>query len=313
MRKTRIEESRHAARHFLRQRPSSEAHARQMHCMVVRTVLTSERVWQMLNGDCPAGQMDKPDLTTELFRDFRLSNPLMIASSHLTSSEAALRNLARIGPSAITLKTTSTVVGGTGKGGRLKVNVLDVDQNVVGLYSDGTKDVEFLNSDATSELVSQARALLPATLLGVSILLHPSENYEKLAQELPPYDYAEFNLKYSLRADADASERSYLERARQQWESVKGELGKFIKAFGTTPILVKLPRELDSFIPSQEWALLWRTLHEANVNGARIGILAANTLRCRIAPMFHDANVKGKFFSELSQGVLCGPALFLNT
>jgi hypothetical protein len=29
--------------------------------------------------------------------------------------------------------------------------------------------------------------------------------------------------------------------------------------------------------------------------------------------MFHDANVKGKFFSELSQGVLCGPALFLNT
>src|ERR1035437_3177197 len=54
-------------------------------------------------------------------------------------------------------------------------------------------------------------------------------------------------------------------------------------------------------------------MYDANTRGARIGILAANTLRCRIAPMFHDANVKGKFFSELSQGALCGPALFLNT
>jgi dihydroorotate dehydrogenase len=257
--------------------------------------------------------MDKPDLTTQLFRDFRLINPLMIASSHLTSNEAALRNLARIGPSAITLKTTSTVVGGTGKGGRLKVSVFDVDQNVVGLYSDGTKDVEFLNLDATKELIAQAKELLPATLLGISILLHPNENYETLAQELPPCDYAEFNLKYSLRTDVDASERSYIERARQQWESVKRELERFIKAFGKTPILVKLPRELDSFIPSQEWSLLWRTLYDANVSGARIGILVANTLRCRIAPMFHDANFKGRFFSELSQGVLCGPALFLNT
>src|SRR5260370_9772401 len=105
--------------------------------------------------------MGKPDLTTELFNDFRLSNPLMIASSHLTSSEAALHNLARIGPSAITLKTTSTVIGGSGKGGRLKVNVFDVDQNVVGLYSDGAKDVEFLNLAATRELVSIAREILP--------------------------------------------------------------------------------------------------------------------------------------------------------
>jgi len=93
--------------------------------------------------------MNHPDLTTQLFTGLLLTNPIMIASSHLTSSEAALRNLARIQPSAITLKTTSTVVGGTGKGGRLKVSVFDIDQNVVGLYSDGAKNVEFLNLPAT--------------------------------------------------------------------------------------------------------------------------------------------------------------------
>ena len=146
-----------------------------------------------------------------------------------------------------------------------------------------------------------------------SLCVMIAEDYEKLARELLPCDYVEFNLKYSLRPDVNAQDTSYLDRAREQWRSIKEELGKFIKAFGKIPILVKIPRELDAFIPSKEWFDFWRTLQEANLKGARLGILAANTLRCRIAPMFHEENARGRFYSELSQGILCGPALFLNT
>jgi dihydroorotate dehydrogenase len=157
------------------------------------------------------------DLSLDLLPGLRLSNPLMIASSHLTATEAALRNLARVRPSAVTLKTTSTVVGGDGKGRRLLVNVFDMEQDTIGIYSDGPKDLEFLDLAATKGLLTVAKELFGETPVGISVLQNKDENYEALAGEVASCNYVEFNLKYSLRPDPGSPNASYLERAQEQW------------------------------------------------------------------------------------------------
>jgi len=112
---------------------------------------------------------EKPNLQVEILPSFAIRNPLMIASSHLTANTNALRQLARVRPSAITLKSTSSIVGGTGEGERFYARVLGIDGEVSGIYTDGKKTTEFLNVEATRSLLKSARELLPETTIGLGL------------------------------------------------------------------------------------------------------------------------------------------------
>jgi hypothetical protein len=99
----------------------------------------------------------------------------------------------------------------------------------------------------------------------------------------------------------------------RMWVTIKKEVQRFIAAFTRKPLLIKLPRELGVFVPSAEWFEFLHILKETNADGMRVGIIAANSQRCRVAPMFHENTHRGDFFGELAEGVLCGPALFFDT
>jgi dihydroorotate dehydrogenase len=142
------------------------------------------------------------DLSCEFLPGFKLSNPLMIASSHLTASENAFKHLSRVRPSAVTVKTTSTRSGGTGSGQRRRTEVRDFDRKTIGIYTDGPRSFEFWNLDATARHLALARERLPESLIGLSVLQEAGDySYDELARQVAEtaFDYVEFNLKIHVR------------------------------------------------------------------------------------------------------------------
>src|SRR4051812_29317758 len=97
--------------------------------------------------------MSMTDLSVEILPGFRLSDPLMIASSHWTSTENSFRRLAEMGPSAVTLKTTSSAKGGDGKEAmgsrRDKRSLEDSYGHTFAYYSDGPPTVELWDLPTT--------------------------------------------------------------------------------------------------------------------------------------------------------------------
>jgi hypothetical protein len=70
----------------------------------------------------------RPDLRVELLPNLSVRDPFMVASSHWTGTENALRQLVPFRPAAVTIKTTSEKSGGNGYGRRYQPRYAEIVQ-----------------------------------------------------------------------------------------------------------------------------------------------------------------------------------------
>ncbi len=240
------------------------------------------------------------DLAVDILPGLTLSDPFMVSSSHWTANERAFRALAPFTPSSLTLKTTSERLGGSGTPVLARRDMRYLEDSFgrsFARYTDGPKTQELLDTATTACLVQQAVKWLPGTKIGLSIL--SGEDYSRLAKSLPVGDcsYVELNLKYQFRGvDFRALDKPTNELAM--------ELDGFFAAFGRTPTLIKLPRELTAIISGVD---LTEVFHQVADRGA--GVIVANSMRVTVPP----SRVSGKDVRELSSGVVVGEYLILDT
>ncbi|MHC4090936.1 MAG: beta/alpha barrel domain-containing protein [Planctomycetota bacterium] len=241
---------------------------------------------------------DRELLSVEVLPGLTLRDPFMIASSHWTASKQSLSSLAPFRPSALTLKTTSQRHGGDGKsyiGDRVRAKLRDSRQSEFASFTDGPKTLELLDVPSTLLLTNDAKALLPSTAVGLSVL--QGEDYSAIASDLlrDDYKYVELNMKYTLRG-VD------LDRVSQSLGELGDDLRLFLSAFESRPIFVKLSREFTHLMRLR----CARPIFEL-IEARGCGVIIANSLRLTVAPSRADDN------AELAGGVVVGEHLFLDT
>jgi len=237
------------------------------------------------------------DLSVNILSGLQLRDPFMIASSHWTSDEKAFRQLASVRPSAITLKTTSDLMGGDGRGRRDKHRLNDSFGNPFATYTDGPRTVELWDVATTYEMTRIAQRSLTDCVLGLSIL--QEEDYESVSKQLnlASYGYIELNCKYTFR------KRSLQSLLTEELEHIHRDIKKFLDIFlNNLPVLVKLPREIAPLLDTPEFQRILATINEA-----KAGLIVANSRRIRVPP----SRTTGT--KELATGVVVGEYLFLET
>lgn len=238
-------------------------------------------------------------LSVNVLPGLELSDPLMIASSHWTGTENALKRLAAVKPSAVTLKTTAPSKGGDGKTSlseRKRTSLCDSEGNEFASFTDGPPTLELLDIAATLALTRAAKQLLPDSALGLSVL--QGEDYSDVARSLPLGDYAyvELNLKYTFR-------KIRLESLSDFLKTFLADLDSFLVAFSQLPILVKLSRETCHFAKLADFRAFFERLDSAHA-----GMVVANSLRIRVPPSRTPSET-----GELQSGVVVGEHLYLDT
>jgi dihydroorotate dehydrogenase len=231
-----------------------------------------------------------------LMKGLVLKDPFMIASSHWTSSVQVFRQLALIKPSAITLKTTSEIKGEDGERGsgkREKRQLVDHSQHLFAAFTDGPPTLEFWDTTTTYRMTSEARKILPETILGLSVL--EGENYQSICESLDMsmYGYVELNWKYTFR-----------NLSSDGLAHVVNDLRNFHAAFSTHPTIIKLPREALPLLSDPQFQELLTQLR-----GTGSALLIANSKRLRVPP----SRVSGVGPKELISGVVHGEYLFMET
>ncbi len=226
-----------------------------------------------------------------------LRDPFMIASSHLTESENALKQFAPYEPSALTLKTTSSL-GGDGRSGlssRIKVLIKDAYGRDAATFTDGPKSLELLDVPTTVALTRTAERILPTTAIGLSVLF--GEDYASLAQSLRPQDYrfVELNLKYAFREIAPNVLGTLISDYLEDFD-------RFVDAYGSRPLLVKLSREATQLLRFADFRPLLQRVRKVGA-----ALVVANSLRT-VVPRSRTEKK-----NELSSGVIVGEHLFLDT
>ena len=236
----------------------------------------------------------------ELINGLTLEDPFMIASSHWTANEAAFRHIAKVAPSAITLKTTSETHGGEGieKSGlkRNKQRLYDSFNNNLATFTDGPKTLELWDIVTTYKMTKIAKSTLPGNCkIGLSIL--QGEDYLRISKslDLTLYDYIELNFKFSFRPIEKFLEGSLTE--------IKTDLETFLSTFSPKPLLIKLSRETSLLIGTKK---LKELINIINAHGA--GLIVANSKKCLVPPSL----TRGQEPNELD-GVVVGEHLFLDT
>ena len=240
------------------------------------------------------------DMTIEIIPGLILRDPFMISPSHWTATEKSLSKISPFCPSALTLKTTSIVKGGSGNAdiGRRRKSLLEDSQgNRFATYTDGPATLELLHPAATYSLTCSAQRLLPKTKIGLSVL--QGEDYKALAKTLRSenYSYVELNLKYSFRDVQLPLLRDFL-------NDLKRDIELFLKAFGSLPVLIKLPREATALLSLADFQQIFSLISKAQG-----GIIIANSLKTVVPPSRSSLPT----LSELKDGVIVGEHLFLNT
>ncbi|MCB8978723.1 MAG: nitronate monooxygenase [Ardenticatenaceae bacterium] len=231
-------------------------------------------------------------------KDFTLSSPLWVASSHFTGNQAAIRHWVTQSPSAITLKTTSEKLGGDGRSGHRTLQPIDSDS----FYCDGPKSLELLNLEATKKLLAFAKNMLPNSKIGISILL--GEDYKKCDCEISPFnpDFVELNLKYSFRTHVADCE-PILEQIAEKTLFIQSEVDKFLAIFKDKPVFIKLTREIPWLGSTTEMHSIVKSLH----NHGNAGLIVANTAKHIIPPTMAGSSY------ALENGILAGSKLFEKT
>ncbi len=240
------------------------------------------------------------NLTTEPIPGLNFKDPFMISSCHWTATENSLRSLVPFQPSALTLKTTSKVRGGSGGpdiGRRRKCKLEDSRGNNFASYTNGPATLELLDAAATHSLTCCARELLPESKVGLSVL--QGEDYKGLAATLPPqnYAYVELNLKYSLR-------QLQVAELKTVCTDLQSDIKLFLEAFGSLPTFVKLPREATALLGLYDFQQIFSTIAEA-----KGGLIVANSRKAVVPPSRSSLPT----LAELTQGVIVGEHLFLDT
>lgn len=236
----------------------------------------------------------------EVVKGLKLSDPFMIASSHWTSNETYFRQLAKVEPSAVTLKTTSERIGGDGleRSGkkRNKQRIYDSFNNAFATFCDGPKPLEFWDIVTTYRMTSAAKTILPPECkVGLSVL--QKEDYKSISQKLDmqSYDYIELNYKFSFRPLSKFIEDGL--------EELISDLNIFFETFSKLPVLVKLARETAPLIGTSKFQQIIDIVNEAEA-----GLIVANSRKCFVPPsLIHGRNLK-----ELD-GVIVGEHLFIDT
>lgn len=217
------------------------------------------------------------NLKTELFSDFILRTPIGISSSHFTGNEKALAFIVKQKPTYLTIKSTSQLLGGQGKGKREFRNLERIGIPCA-VYSYGPYELELLDLSRTLELVRFVRSLDQTIILGSSIL--HIENFETLlpAIEDMGVDYFEINFKYFARLQNN----SYFDEPHSAIDDSVDKFGKVIQQVIThtnLPVLIKLPRDAP-------WLFTKNFLEKLNnmASGQKIGLIIANSHRFFIPP-----------------------------
>jgi len=245
------------------------------------------------------------NLKFNLFSDFEIRNPFWVASSHLTDSVKAISAFKPYNPSILTLKTTSEILSNQTSDKRRLFETLQSDY---ALYCEGTKSKEFLDLEKTKQILEYCNQELPNTKIGVSVLL--GEDYDHIQEELNGYDFVELNLKYSARIEKDHRNQSFSDYHKNKYSEICREVIKFSDAFNHSTQFIKVTRELPWLTPCKEWFDFIDILSERENN---IGLIIANTRKIRIPGTLLEIDLFKKTPTELSEGVLVGSPLFLET
>lgn len=240
------------------------------------------------------------NLQSQVLTSLSLDDPLMIASSHWTSTDTAFRQLASVRPAAITLKTTSQKTGGDGQPGkgkaRKKLRLRNPFGSAFAYYTDGPKDLEHWNLEATVRMTGAAREQLPGAAIGLSILAGEDYGLMKESLQTESYRYVELNWKYTFRDTQVDPEKLF--------EDVRTDVEAFFDTFAPLPVLVKLSRESLQHLRTEGFQRVLALIEERGG-----GLIVANTLKARVPP----SRVPQHDPAELNQGVIFGEHLFLDT
>jgi dihydroorotate dehydrogenase len=249
--------------------------------------------------------MAKIDLSVNIGGFLDLAEPLWIASAHYSTSKQSVSAWKREGivPAAFTLKTSKRLVEAEEKKTVRYPTNPSLPRFGRSFYCDGPKQLEFLTYEATADLLKHAQAELPETKVGTSILSDAAENYAELAAMCADAEFCELNLKYGFRSKAGAPDH-VIDAAKQRFEAILAEVGKFTEAFAGKPIFVKLPREMAWLAGSVELATLLDALHAHG----KAGLIVANSRRMNVPEFIADGAEW-----RLENGVMCGEHLLDET
>lgn len=242
-------------------------------------------------------------MKVRLNNGLELIDPFIIASSHLTATKQAFKNLSVISPSAITIKTISKKYGGEShdkKEDRTLKAVKNWNGNYIGLYADGPKKTELLGPGLAHDMINDAKEILPRSKIGISIL--QDEEYEDIKASLAKgckYDYVELNLKYSLRLDEDGKKD-----IARIIDEINNDCENFCKVFHEYPKFIKFSREMEVFLNELACSSFFKTIEDH-----KVVVIIANSKKCIAPPsysLFQHPN-------PLIKGVIVGDYLFLDT
>lgn len=246
--------------------------------------------------------MSETDLITKLQNGLVLANPFWIASSHL-SEPSMFKVWKDIEPAALTLKTTTKMdraePGKTTRGNRPTQDVLP--RYGRSYYCDGLKMDEFHSYDECRSQLKEAKDVLKRTKIGISVLATQSEDFGELRNIMEGTDFAELNLKYSMRVQAVPS--SYPTILAQKWKECLKLVEAFVKAFSGLPCFIKLCREL-SWLPGTDEASQFFDV--LGTHGA--GLIVANSRKADVTQFIHEGEEQ-----EFRNGVITGDTLYDET
>jgi len=264
-------------------------------------------------------------LTTTIFRDWSLRNPLWIASADFSHKGKAWHKFLEVEPDdrpgAITLKTTAP-----NKKTSLKITkkvTVDIHsvrspltpkprgQSSSSIYCDGPPEQEYLSIQETKELLAQARADFDDAAVGISVMM--GEDYSSIAASLSDYDFVELNLKYAARPNNDGRPFSFEEHQRHSLDDILANIAAFAGAFSGSTLFVKVTRELPWLRYScHEMKRLFDLLKDIRARD-RVGVIVANTRKARVPnDLIVDQNIR-LTSDGLSGGIIAGDVLYIDT
>ena len=242
------------------------------------------------------------DLSTRLTNGLTLRDPFWVASSHLTQP-SMLKIWTDIAPAALTLKTATLMdrnePGKIPGGNRPTLDVLP--RYGRSYYCDGLKTDEFHTYEECRDQLTEAKRILPDTKVGISVLATKFEKFSDLKGLTTNADFAELNLKYSMRV---AQAESYFSALSANWSSCMEIIAAFLETFSQIPVFVKIPREL-SWLPEKPEC---RELVELLAKYSNSGVIVANSRKTDIAKFIYEGEEH-----EFHGGVMTGDVLYDET
>lgn len=245
------------------------------------------------------------DISAKVFENFVLRNPFWVASAHYSDNESAIRQWKSIKPAALTLKTSH-------KSPPQEVKHPDSVRQITAamlprfgrsLYCDGVKQKELLTYEATAKLLACARESLPDTLVGISVVSGPEQDYSELRETCKDASFCELNLKYGFRLAKDG-QTDYLSTAVGRFAEVLEDIERFLKSFHGVPVFIKIPREM-TWLPGTKQLKELLALLSAH---KQAGLIVANSRKLDVPEFIYQGREV-----TLCGGVMCGETLFDQT